>query len=132
MKNKALLLIILFYLAFSATAQNVVYEIPVITKNSLIREYNNNIDIIYNHNGQSSFLLVDWVTGIVKEAVLPNPYIVTDMEIANDTYIMDDAVVHFCFATATFSRFRTRWCRFGYFCHVKHESSRFVENDFPR
>ena len=84
MKNKALLLIILFYLAFSATAQNVVYEIPVITKNSLIREYNNNIDIIYNHNGQSSFLYVDRVTGTVIEAVLPNPYIVTDMEIAKD------------------------------------------------
>lgn len=82
-----ILVVFSFFLPMSLTAmaQNVQIEYPLDTKNSLIREYMDNVDIIYNHGLMSSFLYVDRFSSNVVEVQLPIPLEVTDMEIVGDT-----------------------------------------------
>ena len=67
-----------------ATAQNVIYDIPdLTTTNTLIRNYQPDVDIIYNQDGRSSFIYFDRSTMQAIEAELNAPVNVTDMEIVN-------------------------------------------------
>ena len=66
----------------TALGQSAVYEATgMISMNSIIRNYDQDVDIVYNDNGQSSFLHVNRTTGSVVEAQIPNLQSVTDMEI---------------------------------------------------
>ena len=80
----------------SVVAQsNTVYEIPGLnTKSSLILEYNDSIDILYNKNGNSAFILVNKSSGMVIEETVATLDEVTDMEISGD-------MVYFCGETTT-------------------------------
>lgn len=63
-------------------AQSALYSInDIYTTNSLIREFQPGIDIVYNDKGQQSFLYVDRLGGMVYEAPSPYQIEVTDMEI---------------------------------------------------
>ncbi len=63
-------------------AQSALYSInDIYTTNSLIREFQPGIDIVYNDKGKQSFLYVDRLGGMVYEAPSPYQIEVTDMEI---------------------------------------------------
>lgn len=81
----AILLLAVMPLAANVAGQNSVYGIPPLTStNSLIRNYGDKADIIYNDNGVRSFSHVNFATLIVSNAVVPNLQSVSDMEIVND------------------------------------------------
>ncbi len=76
----------------TALGQSAVYEATgMISMNSIIRNYDQDVDIVYNDNGQSSFLHVNRTTGSVVEAQIPNLQSVTDMEIERN-----ENKVYFC------------------------------------
>ena len=69
-----------------ALAQNALWECPsVSSKSTLVRQYQDNVEIIFHSSVNSSFLYVDRNSGIITEAQLPVPIKVEDMEIAGDT-----------------------------------------------
>lgn len=63
----------------------------MISMNSVIRNYDQDIDIVYNDNGQRAFLHVNRSTGSIVEAHIPNLQAVTDMEIERN-----ENKVYFC------------------------------------
>ena len=76
----------------AALGQSAVYEATgMISMNSIIRNYDQDVDIVYNDNGQQSFLHVNRTTGSVVEAQIPNLQSVTDMEIERN-----ENKVYFC------------------------------------
>lgn len=76
----------------AAFGQSAVYEATgMISMNSIIRNYDQDIDIVYNDNGQRSFLHVNRTTGSIVEAQIPNLQSVTDMEIERN-----ENKVYFC------------------------------------
>ena len=84
--KRILITLCLVFQTLHVLSQNVVYEFPqMATKNSLIREYNNKTDIIYNKNGTAAFLRFDKVSMQLTAAHLPLPLEVTDMEICGDS-----------------------------------------------
>ena len=92
----AILLLAVMPLAANVAGQNSVYGIPPLTStNSLIRNYGDKADIIYNDNGVRSFSHVNFATLIVSNAVVPNLQSVSDMEIVVDAlYSNNGAVVY--------------------------------------
>ena len=85
--KRILITLCLVFQTLHVLSQNVVYEFPnVKTDYSLIRNYNENVDILYTyHSGTSSFLYFDKVTGIIREAKVEPVIEVTDMELSGDT-----------------------------------------------
>ena len=78
--------------SLAAFGQSAVYEVTgMISMNSIIRNYNQDIDIVYNDNGQRAFLHVDRTTNSIVEAQIPNLQAVTDMEIERN-----ENKVYFC------------------------------------
>ena len=76
----------------AAFGQSAVYEASgIISMNSIIRNYDQDVDIVYNDNGQSSFLHVNRTTGSIVEAQIPNLQSLTDMEIERN-----ENKVYFC------------------------------------
>lgn len=68
-------------------AQNIIYEIQgVKTEYSLIREYNDSYEVIFNHcSGTSSFLLADYGNLTATEVFMSDPVDILDMEIEGKT-----------------------------------------------
>ncbi len=89
LKTVFLALFIVFF-AGDVAGQSTVHEIMYLaSNNSLVREYNRKVDIIYNDNGTRAFLNVDKGSMNVIEAQIPNLQSVSDMEIV-------DSVLYFC------------------------------------
>lgn len=90
--NKITILVLMLLADLAALGQSAVYEATgMISMNSIIRNYDQDVDIVYNDNGQSSFLHVNRTTGSVVEAQIPNLQSVTDMEIERN-----ENKVYFC------------------------------------
>lgn len=90
--NKITILVLMLLANLAALGQSAVYEATgMISMNSIIRNYDQDVDIVYNDNGQSSFLHVNRTTGSVVEAQIPNLQSVTDMEIERN-----ENKVYFC------------------------------------
>lgn len=72
----------------TAVSQNVIFDIPsTVSINSLIREYERGQHIVYNNNGTSSFFFINemgFPAPSATEAVIPNLYSVSDMEIVGE------------------------------------------------
>lgn len=90
--NKIAILVLMLLADLAALGQSAVYEATgMISMNSIIRNYDQDVDIVYNDNGQSSFLHVNRTTGSIVEAQIPNLQSVTDMEIERN-----ENKVYFC------------------------------------
>lgn len=90
--NKIAILALMLLANLAALGQSAVSEATgMISMNSIIRNYDQDVDIVYNDNGQSSFLHVNRTTGSVVEAQIPNLQSVTDMEIERN-----ENKVYFC------------------------------------
>ena len=87
--RKKSLFIIFIAMAFSTMAQNATYTIPFSTKESIIREFNENVFIVYNSDGTDRTVnYVDLNSMVTLSAKLP-PVDIADFEIY-------DGNVYFC------------------------------------
>ncbi|MCR5588556.1 MAG: hypothetical protein K6F72_02965 [Bacteroidales bacterium] len=90
--NKIATVAFLLLANLAALGQSAVYEAyGIISMNSIIRSYDQDIDIVYNDNGLRSFLHVNRTTGSIVEAQIPNLQAVADMEIERN-----ENKVYFC------------------------------------
>ncbi len=75
-------LTIMFFSGQVVLGQNTIKHVEYsISTNSLIRNLDDSIDIVYNTFGRQSFMLVNRNSNYVLDAFLPNLGLVTDMEI---------------------------------------------------
>ena len=81
-KTFFLALTIIFFSGQVVLGQNTIKHVEYsISTNSLIRNLDDSIDIVYNTFGRQSFMLVNRNSNYVLDAFLPNLGLVTDMEI---------------------------------------------------
>ncbi len=91
MKKSILFLMVMIFTTISGISQNALYNVSgTFTKNTLIREFQPGIDIVFNdYNGLQSFIYLDRMGSIAYEAVSSYQIEVTDMEIYDD-------ILYFC------------------------------------
>ncbi len=75
-------LVVVLFPCLGTAGQTTIREIPAVaTDGSLIRNYDDGVDIVYNSLNGPAFFYVDKNSGAVTEAEIPNLQSVTDMEI---------------------------------------------------
>lgn len=90
MKKKVYVFLVALLLGMMAAAQSALYEVSGLSSNnSLVREWQQGIDVVFNQDGRNCFLLIDRVNNVVKEAEVSGLNSVADMEIEGD-------MVYFC------------------------------------